>query len=72
MDVVEDDRAERRPIVASDGRPLTVHEDTEALALNSAVTFLTSLFGLLSEPAHACTTPAAASPPGRPWSTGDD
>jgi len=43
-----------RPLVLRDGSPAEIRGETESLALSSALVYLESRFGALSEYAHAC------------------
>jgi hypothetical protein len=52
--VFEEEVGVVRPLVAADGRRVTVHAESESLALNSAIAFLAGRFGSLSEPERAC------------------
>lgn len=52
--VFEEEVGVVRPLVAADGRRVTVHADSESLALNSAISYLAGRFGSLSEPERAC------------------
>ena len=54
VDVVDLDRHLLRPIVLPTGRRVAFPGDTEALALNAAVTFLAEEFGGFAEPPHGC------------------
>lgn len=42
------------PLVLRDGSPAEIRGETEALALSSALVYLESRFGSLSEYVHAC------------------
>jgi len=42
------------PLVLRDGSPAEIRGETEALALSSALVYLESRFGALSEYGHAC------------------
>jgi len=49
-----DRRGRPRPLVLRDGSPAEIRGETEALALSSALVYLESRFGALSEYVHAC------------------
>jgi hypothetical protein len=49
-----DRRGRPRPLVLRDGSPAEIRGETEALALSSALVYLESRFGALSEYGHAC------------------
>lgn len=45
---------EMRLLVNDDGSPVEISAESEALALSTAITYLESRFGALSEYAHGC------------------
>ena len=49
-----DRRGRPSPLVLRDGSPAEIRGETEALALNSALVYLESRFGTLTEYEHAC------------------
>jgi hypothetical protein len=54
-----------RPLVLRDGSPAEIRGETESLALSSALVYLESRFGAISEYAHACAEiePRESGPP---------
>ena len=49
-----DDAGSRHPLVAADGSSIELHESTEMLALESALTYLSSQFGAMREYPRPC------------------
>jgi hypothetical protein len=54
-----------RPLVLRDGSPAEIRGETESLALSTALVYLESRFGALSEYVHACgaVEPQESGPP---------
>ena len=50
-------------LVAGDGSPVEISAESEALALSTAITYLESRFGALSENAHGCVDPTGTGAP---------
>ena len=57
-----DQRGRSSPLVLRDGSPAEIRGETEALALSSALVYLESRFGALSEYVHACVDEAPMEP----------
>ncbi len=54
---------EMRLLVADDGSPLEISAESEALALSTAITYLESRFGAISEYPHGCVDPTGSGEP---------
>ena len=61
MYLIEDGGSRVRPVVFPDGSRAEIPGDSEQLAINGALTWLSNRFGALTEYTHACLEPASGS-----------
>lgn len=55
MSLVDQDRHQARPLIFDDGHPLAIQGASEAAALSSAIGYLETRLGAISEPEHRWT-----------------